>query len=134
MLVSWKLTNSPPSAAMTANRMDRPPITSGLAESRCAAAPGVMARLSTSRVPTTWAAPVTVRASTSRNIRPRRRTGTPRASAVSGSMEANSRGRYQMLITATTASPIVTRMSSWLPETPKMLPNKMLVASVAKPR
>ncbi len=40
MLVSWKLTNSPPSAAMTANRMDRPPITSGLAESRCAAAPG----------------------------------------------------------------------------------------------
>jgi CheB methylesterase len=45
---------------------------------RWAAAAGVMARLSTSRVPTTWAAPVTVRASTSRNISPSRPTGTPR--------------------------------------------------------
>ena len=49
-------------------------------------------------------------------------------------MEANSSGRYQMAMTATTTTPIATRMSSWLPETPKMLPNKMLVAAVAKPR
>ncbi len=132
LLIS-KLTSSPPSAAMTAKRMDRPPMTRGLADNRWAAAPGVMARLSTSRVPTTWAAPVTVRASTSRNIRPRPRTGTPRASAVSGSIEANSSGRYQVPITTTTTSPITTRTSSWLPETPKMFPNRMLVASVAKP-
>jgi hypothetical protein len=92
-----------------------------------------MARLSTSRVPTTWAAPVTVRASTTRNISPRRRTGTPRALAASGSMEANSSGRYQVAMTATTSRPIATRVSSWPPETPKMLPNKMLVAAVAKP-
>ena len=39
---------------------------------------------------------VTVRASTTRKISPRRRTGTPRASAASGSMDANSSGRYQM--------------------------------------
>ena len=70
-----------------------------------------MARLSTSRVPTTWAAPVTVRASTNRKIRPRRRTGTPRAAAASGSMEANSSGRYQVAMTATTTRPIATRMS-----------------------
>ena len=49
-------------------------------------------------------------------------------------MEANSSGRHQMAMAATTTTPIATRMSSWLPETPKMLPNKILVAAVAKPR
>ena len=43
---------------------------SGLADKRCAAAAGVIARLSTSRVPTTCAASVTVNASTSRNTMP----------------------------------------------------------------
>ena len=133
MLLAPKLASRPPSAAATAKMTDSAATTSGLADKRWAAAAGVMARLSTSRVPTTWAAPVTVRASTTRNISPRRRTGTPRASAASGSMEANSSGRYQMAMTATTTTPIATRMSSWAPETPKMLPNKMLVAAVAKP-
>ena len=129
----WKLASSPPSAATTANTIESPATTSGLADRRCAAAAGVMARLSTSRVPTTWAAPVTVRASTTRNSSPRPRTGTPRASAASGSTEANSNGRYQMPMTATTIRPMTSRTISWSPETPKMLPNRMFVAAVAKP-
>jgi len=80
----------PPSAATTAKTTDSAVTTSGLADRRWAAAAGVMARLSTSGVPTTWAAPVTVRASSSRNNSPRRPTGTPRASATSGSVDANS--------------------------------------------
>ena len=61
------------------------------------------------------------------------RTGTPRASATSGSTDANSSGRYPMAMTTTTTTPIATSMSSWSLLTPKMLPNKMLVAAVAKP-
>jgi len=36
-------------------------------------------------------------------------------------------------MTATTSGFMMTRISSWLPETPKMSPNKMSVAAVAKP-
>jgi hypothetical protein len=39
----WKLASSPPSAASTANMIESPATTSGLADSRCAAAAGVMA-------------------------------------------------------------------------------------------
>ena len=84
-------------------------------------------------MPTTWAAPVTVRASTTRNSSPRRRTGAPRACAVSGSTEANSSGRYQMPMTVTASRPMTSRTISWSPETPKMLPNRIFVAAVAKP-
>ena len=46
----WKLASSPPSAKTTANYIDRRATVSGLADIRCAAADGVMARLSTSRI------------------------------------------------------------------------------------
>ena len=40
-------------------------------------------------------------------------------------------GYYQGF--ATTIRQMTSRMTSWLPETPKMLPKRMLVAAVAKP-
>ena len=89
-----RLARIPPSAATSAKTTDSAVTASGFGDHRCAAAAGVIARLSTSSVPTTWAASVTVNASTSRNTRPSSRTGTPRAVATSASTDANSNGRY----------------------------------------
>ena len=58
-----------------------------------AAAAGAIARLRTSSVPTTCAAPVTVNARTTRKAIERTRSGTPRAAATSVSTEAKNNGR-----------------------------------------
>ena len=92
-VVLARLARMPPTAATNANSTDNPVTVSGFDDSRCAAAPGAIVRLSTSSVPTTCAAWVTVNASTIRNTMPSRRTGTPRAAATSGSTDANSSGR-----------------------------------------
>ena len=67
---NWKLNSSPPSAATTAMTTESMVTPNGLALRRWAAAAGVMARLSTSSVPTICAASVTVTASTKRKTMP----------------------------------------------------------------
>jgi hypothetical protein len=59
-----RLSTKPPSAAINANAMETAMTTGVRALSRLAAAAGVMARLRTNNVPTTWAASVTVSART----------------------------------------------------------------------
>ena len=64
MLSNCSPSNSPPSAATSANSTDSTATRAGFAVSRRAAAAGVIARLSTSSVPTICAASVTVTART----------------------------------------------------------------------
>jgi len=52
-----------------------------------------MSSVRMSRTPTTWIASETAAARMSRNTMPSERTGTPRASATSGSTVANVNGR-----------------------------------------
>ena len=65
----------------------------GRAVSRSAAAPGVMRSVRMRRTPTTWTASATAAAMMSRKTIARSATGTPRASATSGSTVAKVSGR-----------------------------------------
>ena len=65
----------------------------GRGVSRSAAAPGVMSRVRISRTPTTWIASATAAAMIRRNATAIAPTGTPRASATSGSTVAKTSGR-----------------------------------------
>ena len=59
----------------------------------CAVAGGTTSIAKTRSTPVIWLASATARPSTTRNTIERKRTGTPRAAATSGSMDANSNGR-----------------------------------------
>ena len=65
----------------------------GFALSRCAAAAGVITSVSTSSTPTTWIASAVVSASNRKVSTESARSGTPRASATSGSTLEKSSGR-----------------------------------------
>jgi hypothetical protein len=107
--------------------------TKGLGLRRWAAAAGVMARLSTSRVPTICAASVTVTASTKRKMMPSSPVRTPRARATSASTEAKSSGRQMTVRTTATAIAMRPSRRIWLELMPKMLPKRMFSASLAYP-
>ena len=128
---NWKLSRSPPSAASTAMTTESTVTTKGLALRRWAAAAGVMARLSTSSVPTICAASVTVMARTKRKTMPSRPVGTPLARATSGSIEAKSRGRRMAVRTMATTTAMTPRRRIWPELMPKMLPKRMFSASLA---
>ena len=98
-----KLKRRPPSADVTAMSTEHNVTVEGLDERRCAAAAGVMARLSTNKVPTSWAASVTVTARTNKKSSPSSPVRTPRAWATSGSTDEKSRGRHSTAMMPVTA-------------------------------
>src|SRR5205823_12110538 len=66
---------------------------SDLGVSACALAAGATRSENTSSTPVIWLIDPTAMPSNSRNVRASARTGTPRAWAASGSIDANSNGR-----------------------------------------
>ncbi|SKT01739.1 Uncharacterised protein [Mycobacteroides abscessus subsp. abscessus] len=83
----------PPMAAISAKTIDSAMARAGDDVMRAAAAAGVMSSDITSRAPTICTPCAAVRPTSAAKTIPNARTGTPRASATSGSTVANSIGR-----------------------------------------
>ena len=83
----------PPTAATSAKRIVSPIARTGLDVTAAAAAAGVMRSESTSSAPTTCTACAAASPTSTAKIMLIARTGTPRASATSGSAEENTSGR-----------------------------------------
>ena len=86
----------PPTAETVAKMIDSRDMASGCAVTLAAAAVGVMSRLSTSRAPTSCTAMAVARPSSSMKTIERKRIGTPRALAASGSTDAKNSGLHMM--------------------------------------
>ena len=86
-------------------------------------AAGVTTSANSSSVPTTWTAIVMVSARRTTNAKPSARTGTPRASATSGSTDANTRGRARTASVSTTKAVNAPNTSNWSREIASRLPN-----------
>ncbi|MCY1236551.1 hypothetical protein D9M72_492090 [compost metagenome] len=83
----------PPTVAVTAKATLRITTSGGDEVTRSAAAAGVISRASTRSAPTTWMDSATLIPSSTIKPMPSVRTGTPRASATSGSTLAKVSGR-----------------------------------------
>ena len=97
---------SPPHTLPRAMAVAPATTTTGRAVSASAAAAGVTTRANSNSVPTTWVAMATTSASNTRKAMAKARTGTPRASATSGLIDANNSGRAMMTI-ATTSTTVI---------------------------
>ncbi len=96
--------------------------TTGEDVTRSAAAAGVMSNASTRSAPTTWMDSATLTPSRTIKISARVRTGTPRASASSGSRLAKLSGRQMATSAAMTTTAAPARTCSWTVSTETICP------------
>src|SRR4051812_15444460 len=132
----FRLPNSssvPPTVAVTANTTLSTGTNTGDAVTRIAAAAGVQITLNTSRAPTTCTDIATVRPSSNMNRGDSNRTGTPRASASSGSALANVNGRQMANSATTTIADVTTSAVSFGVSTAAICPNSRPNLFAARP-
>ena len=99
-------------------------LSTGRRVSACALAAGATRSENTSSTPVIWLIDPTAMPSISRNALASARTGTPRASAASGSIDANSNGRPIASRSASVRAASAASASSWPSAMPSRLPNR----------
>ena len=116
----------PPTSASSANTTASAVASRGFAVTRAAAAPGATITESTMIAPTIGTASAVTRPMSTAKTGDSMRTGTPRAIATSGSVLANSSGRWRTASTAstTTATP---------PSTPRLVESTDTIDPVSSP-
>ncbi len=121
----------PPQVMPRPRHRESPSVVAGRRERRTAAAAGAIRRAAARRIPTASALAAAARARITRKNVDRRRTGTPRARAASGSTVAKSSGRKMPASTAATGAAIASRRRMSWGRTLRSDPNRMAIPAFA---